>query len=115
MPPLLLAIYVGYVTQSLILFDALPMFLGLFTLFAFIYFQAEPILSAVATPSRSSRPKNLSIFYVGIGALTILVAVLIRTVVLIPFSGNKLIIEGYRASLTEIMKIYSWFTIKYFL
>jgi len=35
---LLFAIYIGYIIQSLILFDAFPMFLGLFVLLALIYY-----------------------------------------------------------------------------
>ncbi len=95
---IILAIYVGYITQSLILFDALPMFLGLFTLFAFIYFQSEP--SRLET---NLRPKNkIGIpFYAGIIILTVAVLALIRVFVFIPFQGNRLIIEDFKTRIHQ--------------
>ncbi|MFA5386109.1 MAG: O-antigen ligase family protein [Candidatus Paceibacterota bacterium] len=89
-----LAIYVAYIIQSLILFDALPMFLGLFTLLALVYFFSESS-PAINVSSGLTRPKNNSVFFTGIVILTILILVLIRYTVFIPFTGNKLIIKAY--------------------
>lgn len=92
---LLLGIYVAYIIQSLILFDALPMFLGLFTLLAFIYFLSESSSTVDIAPN-SVRPKNDFMFFAGIGIFTILILILIRYTVLVPLSGNRLILEAYK-------------------
>ena len=98
---LLSAIYIAYIVQSLILFDVLPIFLGLFTLLAFIYFQSEPSRSEKILHSQG---KIGSSFYIGTSILIVAVFILIRTTVFIPFQGSRLIIESLKATITKDYK-----------
>ncbi len=96
---IILAIYIAYIVQGLVFFDALPILLGLFTLLAFIYFQTNSSLAL--TNSSLVRLKNPFLFYSGIGVLTVLVVILIRFTVFIPFQGNRLIIENLETRINQ--------------
>ncbi len=91
---ILLAIYVGYIVQSLILFDTLPLFLGIFTLFALIYFFSHSSLEA-SFPQKIKITTPLSI---GTVVLTVIVATLIWLTAFIPYKGSQLIIDSFKAA-----------------
>lgn len=91
---ILSAIYVAYIIQSLILFDALPMFLGLFVLWAFIYFKSEP--NNLENKLILKNKIGYS-FYAGVVILTIAVIVLAQVFVFVPLQGSQLIIEAFTA------------------
>jgi len=101
---LLLAIYVGYVVQSLILFDTLPLLLGFFTLLAFVYFQFEQSRSEkILRPQGKINPP----FYVGVSILVLAVFILIGVTVFTPFLGSQFIIDSIKARIAGDYKSYN--------
>jgi len=88
---LLFAVYVAYIVQSLILFDVLPILIGLFVLFGLVYFFTEAL-----KPEAKLYPKNQPVL---LGIVALGIVLLIYFSVWVPLRGNLLIIKALKATM----------------
>lgn len=94
---LLLAVYVAYIVQSLILFDTLPVFLGLFVLLGFIYFKTNEDSIFIPNNHNHQINKNSAIFFSTLIISTIFIVFFEIQSVFIPIYGNRFLIDSAKA------------------
>lgn len=99
---ILLSLYAGYLIQSFFLFDTLPLLLGEFIMFGFIYFLYESFYGvkldskqAQKNKFKNDNKKGNQNFYIGTVFLIIIIGFLIRATVWVPFKANRFIREYF--------------------